>query len=192
MRVADLFLASLFIAACGNGESAPPPVQNESARLNFQQWSLPKRLDEISGLALTSDERLLAMTDEVAVIYEIDYSAGGLVKAFGSRNGIYAIHPSGALHYFECFSDGRIAGYMISDAPELTDASERQRYARSLYPQFEAWALEHRADELLGEERVPFARLVELFGQVVGDDVATDQRGQKRTVLRGASQGTTP
>ena len=60
----------------------PPPVQNESATLDFQQWSLPRRLDEISGLALTSDERLLAVTDEIAVVYEIDYSQGSLVKAF--------------------------------------------------------------------------------------------------------------
>ncbi len=53
-----------------------------SARLERQQWSLPDRLNEISGLALTADERLLSVTDEIAVVYELDYTSGRLVKAF--------------------------------------------------------------------------------------------------------------
>ena len=43
---------------------------------------MPDVMREISGLALTADERLLAVTDEVAVVYELDYDAGGLVKRF--------------------------------------------------------------------------------------------------------------
>lgn len=82
MRIVVLCLLSTAIAACGGGESAAPPVDRESATLDMQQWSLPRRLDEISGLALTSDERLLAITDEIAVVYEIDYTDGGLVRAF--------------------------------------------------------------------------------------------------------------
>ena len=73
---------SVFIAACGGEESALPPVESESASTDMQQWSLPGRLDEISGLALTADERLLGVTDEIAVVYEIDYDKGGLIKAF--------------------------------------------------------------------------------------------------------------
>lgn len=46
------------------------------------QWALPGRLLEISALAVTSDERLLAVDDEQAIIYELDYIEGGLVKAF--------------------------------------------------------------------------------------------------------------
>lgn len=52
----------------------------ESASL--MQWKLPDKLNEISGLALTADGRLLAVDDEVAIIYEIDYDNGKLVKAF--------------------------------------------------------------------------------------------------------------
>ena len=37
---------------------------------------------EISGLALTSDERLFAITDEEAIVYELDYQMGGVVKSF--------------------------------------------------------------------------------------------------------------
>jgi uncharacterized protein YjiK len=47
-----------------------------------QQWRLPDKLNEISGLALTADGRLLAVTDEAAIVYELDYSGARLVKAF--------------------------------------------------------------------------------------------------------------
>ena len=45
-------------------------------------WKLPGRLKEISGLAMTLDDRLLAHNDEKGVIYEIDYRKGIIVKAF--------------------------------------------------------------------------------------------------------------
>jgi len=47
------------------------------------QWKLPGRLQEISGLAMTPDNRLLAHTDEKGIIFEIDYRSGSIVKAFG-------------------------------------------------------------------------------------------------------------
>ncbi|RKU13129.1 hypothetical protein C6503_16405 [Candidatus Poribacteria bacterium] len=45
-------------------------------------WKLPGRLNEISGLAMTLDNRLMAHNDEKAVIHEIDYQNGVIVKAF--------------------------------------------------------------------------------------------------------------
>jgi uncharacterized protein YjiK len=48
----------------------------------MNQWRLPDRLNEISGLALTPDGRLLAVNDEVAIVYELDYDDGRIVKAF--------------------------------------------------------------------------------------------------------------
>ncbi len=45
-------------------------------------WKLPGRLEEISGLAMTVDNRLLAHNDEQGVIYEIDFRNGSIVKAF--------------------------------------------------------------------------------------------------------------
>jgi uncharacterized protein YjiK len=47
-----------------------------------QQWRLPKRLREISGLALTPDGRVMAHDDETAVIYQIDIDSGEVVKRF--------------------------------------------------------------------------------------------------------------
>lgn len=47
-----------------------------------RQWKLPDKLNEISGLATTTDGRLLAVADEAAIVYELDYEKGRLVKAF--------------------------------------------------------------------------------------------------------------
>jgi len=47
------------------------------------RWKLSNRLREISGLAMTNDNRLLAHNDEQGIIFEIDYRNGAIVKAFG-------------------------------------------------------------------------------------------------------------
>lgn len=46
------------------------------------QWRLPERLQEVSGLALTTDERLFAVADEKAVVFEMDVNKQRLIKAF--------------------------------------------------------------------------------------------------------------
>jgi uncharacterized protein YjiK len=46
------------------------------------RWLLPPALDEISGLAITADGRLLAHGDQRAEVFEIDYRRGTVVKQF--------------------------------------------------------------------------------------------------------------
>jgi len=58
------------------------PLDSES----LQQWKLPKKLKEISGLALTPDDRLFTVTDEQAIVYELDYQQGEIVKVFTLGN----------------------------------------------------------------------------------------------------------
>ena len=89
---------------------------------SMTQWRLPDRLNEISGLAMTPDGRLLAVDDEIAVIYEIDYDNGKLVKAFalgkpvikGDFEGIavadglvYLTTSSGRVYLFAEGADGQ-------------------------------------------------------------------------------------
>lgn len=45
-------------------------------------WILPHHFDEISGLALTADGRLLAQGDENSQVWEIDYRRGVVTKTF--------------------------------------------------------------------------------------------------------------
>jgi uncharacterized protein YjiK len=47
-----------------------------------QQFVLPKKLSEASGLAFTSDGRLFSHGDERGVVYQIDYSNGTIIKQF--------------------------------------------------------------------------------------------------------------
>lgn len=54
------------------------PLDPETAT----HWKLPRELEEISGLAMTGDNRLLAHNDERAIVFEIDYLKGSIVKAF--------------------------------------------------------------------------------------------------------------
>ena len=55
------------------------------------RWLLPDVLQEISGLALTSDGRLLAHGDKRGLIYEIDFRRGAIVKEFSIGDGKRAV-----------------------------------------------------------------------------------------------------
>ena len=54
------------------------PLDPETAT----HWKLPRGLEEVSGLAMTADNRLLAHNDERAIVFEIDYRSGSIVKSF--------------------------------------------------------------------------------------------------------------
>jgi uncharacterized protein YjiK len=80
-------LAGLAIVAAGLASPADSDVKDVLKRFpmdkdSMHQWSLPKKLNEISGLALTRDGRLLTVDDENAIIYELDFEGGHIVKAF--------------------------------------------------------------------------------------------------------------
>ncbi len=74
-------LLTLMVSAC-SAETPETPESDGSDQGDFKQWKLPKRLREISGLALTPDERLLAVADEKAIVYELDYQEGKIIKSF--------------------------------------------------------------------------------------------------------------
>lgn len=83
-QLAAIALLSL-IAACPQAEELQSPTKLGDFELgadSLQQWKLPKILKEISGLALTPDDRLFAINDEQATIYELDYEHGMIKKTF--------------------------------------------------------------------------------------------------------------
>jgi uncharacterized protein YjiK len=51
-------------------------------------WLMPPELNEISGLALTDDGRLLAHDDELARVFEVDPRKGVIVKSFMLGKGL--------------------------------------------------------------------------------------------------------
>lgn len=142
-RIAAFALLGLFTSACQSGQRDDSDVV---------QWRLPDRLNEISGLALTADERLLAITDEEAIVYEIDYQDGGLVKAFalgsptvrGDFEGIavldsmvWLLTSNGRLYSFREGADGERVDYQRINT-DLGDECE-----------FEGLAAEPTTDRLL-------------------------------------------
>jgi uncharacterized protein YjiK len=46
------------------------------------RWKLPDVLAEISGLAMTTDGRLLTHNDEVGLVFDVDFEAGAILKKF--------------------------------------------------------------------------------------------------------------
>ncbi len=92
---------------------------------NPKQFKLPKKLGEISGLAITDDGKLLCHDDESAIVYQLDYVTGSITRqfAFGSgflkgdfegiavkRDTIYVVNSSGTLFEFrEAAEGGRTA-----------------------------------------------------------------------------------
>lgn len=76
-------------------QSVPPAVLGESVLAGYSleaatlsQWRLPDRLNEISGLAVTADGRLLAVADEAAIVYELDLERGRIRKSFAYGNPV--------------------------------------------------------------------------------------------------------
>lgn len=83
------------------------------------RWELPRRLREISGLAMTSDDRLLAHNDEVGVVFEIDYRDQSTVKEFQLADAAGPVADD-----FEgiAVADGRI--YLVTSAGRLYESPE--------------------------------------------------------------------
>jgi uncharacterized protein YjiK len=85
-----ILLASLCATALAAADDSNRISQYAMSDDTVNQWKLPGRLREISGLALSPDGRLFAVADEEAVVFEIDYDNGGLLKAFAFGDPVFA------------------------------------------------------------------------------------------------------
>ena len=101
-------------------------VQVEStstAAAGIRRWALPDRLEEISGLSMTQDGRLLAHNDEHSIVYEINPDDGSITKSFQvgdqrkplvddfegiavSEEQVYLLTSTGRLYAFTEGADG--------------------------------------------------------------------------------------
>jgi len=94
--------------------------------------SLPKRLDEISGLAMTADGRLFTHNDENSEVSQIDYRTGRIVKRFnvgdksmkGDFEGIavagdrfFLVTSKGDLYEFAEGDDGAEVPFRLIETP---------------------------------------------------------------------------
>jgi uncharacterized protein YjiK len=94
------------------------------------RWVLPRDLREISGLALTTNGRMLMHGDEDGEVWEVDYRRGVLIKEFslgdkrvkGDFEGItvanglvFMLASNGKLYEFQEGANGAHVAYKVED-----------------------------------------------------------------------------
>lgn len=121
-------------SAGASGEAGAAPGASVLGRYDFQQparrFDLPGRLDEISGLALSSSGRLLGHDDERARIHEIDGLTGEVGKSFDLGSGevqddfegiarigerLFLVSSRGFLYEFREGADGADVPYRVTN-----------------------------------------------------------------------------
>jgi uncharacterized protein YjiK len=121
MYLFPVLLLALGLAACAETQSAPGAGlhQYDLDEAPSTRIELPPELAEVSGLAFTEDGRLLAHGDERAVIYQIDFPSGKVVKRF-------AIGDAGGPLLGD-FEDIQVVGdrvFLVTSAGVLLEARE--------------------------------------------------------------------
>jgi len=96
----------------------------------YTQFSLPKELKEISGLAMSSDGKLFCHNDEKGIIYQLDFKNGTIVNKFKlgwltvqrdfegiaiAENMFYLVTSSGVLYRFKEDGDKKTVPYDVYD-----------------------------------------------------------------------------
>jgi hypothetical protein len=96
LRTCALAIAVLSAVGCRNGEAESPDVVKREQEVKQRiaaaagsestdpvaRWIMPPALREISGIALTSDGRILAHNDERSRVFVIDPMRGVITKSF--------------------------------------------------------------------------------------------------------------
>ncbi len=114
------------------------------------QFTLPKKISEASGLAMSDDGRLFAHDDERGVVYQIDYTSGKIIKQFAlGRLGVKGDFEGIAIKekmFYLVRSDG-----VIYEFPEANDGQtvEFKTYTTSLSAKNDVEGLEYDTNCLL-------------------------------------------
>jgi len=89
--------------------------------------TLPKRLNEISGLAVTGEDRLFSHNDEIGTVYEVDIETGKILNQFylgknklkkdfegiaAVNDSLFLVTSSGVLYKFNYPDDERNVEYI--------------------------------------------------------------------------------
>jgi len=131
VRILSVLVLSLALTPAGRGQSAPPGI---TRRIDFgrrmARFDLPGRLAEVSGLAFSSDGRLLAHGDERGVVYAVDPATGTVDRGFrvgdppvvddleglaavGAR--LFLVSSAGRLYEFRAAPEGGSSPVRVTD-----------------------------------------------------------------------------
>jgi uncharacterized protein YjiK len=117
-------LSTLISQEFGFGESTL--LNYDFSNKNSRTISLPKELIEISGLAVTEDDRLFSHNDEIGTVYEVDISTGIIINEFylgkkklkkdfegiaAVNDSLFLVTSSGVLYKFKYPDDEQYVEY---------------------------------------------------------------------------------
>ncbi|GMR24989.1 MAG: hypothetical protein BMS9Abin39_0263 [Ignavibacteria bacterium] len=117
-------LSTLISQEFGFGESTL--LNYDFSNKNSRTISLPKELIEISGLAVTEDDRLFSHNDEIGTVYEVDISTGKIINEFYlgkkkvkqdfegiavAKDSLFLVTSSGVLYKFKYPDDEQYVEY---------------------------------------------------------------------------------
>ncbi len=135
MTRAFIPLLMVFVVLVSPGQKKTEPQQSVLSHYNLSdkhamKFTLPHRLSEASGLAMTADGRLFSHGDERGVMYQLDYTNGKIVKQFSlGKFGVkgdfediaikgktfYLVESSGTIYEFREGEDGGRVGFKSFD-----------------------------------------------------------------------------
>src|SRR5512134_2075673 len=86
-----LLLLTILVPGDAPAQKKKGVPQSWLARYDLQakhprQFTLPGKIKEASGLAMSADGRLFSHDDERGVVYQLDYAQGKIVKQFSIGN----------------------------------------------------------------------------------------------------------
>jgi len=192
LRRCGLVLVAAIACVPAPGDPDPPPRVVVLEAYDFDDpertFDLPGRLDEISGLALSSTGRLLAHDDERGRIHEIDPRSGDVGKSFDLGSGrtpddfegiaaagerLFLVSSGGFLYHFAEGDDGANVVYRVTD----TGLGERCEVEGLDYdPAIDALGFAcKRATE--GREHLVVHRLPLAAGAEALEPIRVDRRG---------------
>lgn len=144
MRLLGFLLLSVVLAPRSSGQERPHGLtQRVDLEHRVARFDLPGRLAEVSGLAFTSDGRLLAHGDERGIVYTVDTGTGAVDQGFrvgepavaddlegmaavGDR--LFLVSSGGRLYEFRAVPEGRASPVRVSSVG-LRDGCEAEGLA---------------------------------------------------------------
>jgi len=135
MKTFVVYFFTIWVAvSCDASAQEPKTSQSWLHRYSLQdkqpkQFGLPKRISEASGLAMTSDGRLLSHDDERGVVYQLDYNRGQIVKQFSIGN-------FGVQEDFEGIAVKKDTIYMVASNGTIFEFREGKAGDRMLFTRY--------------------------------------------------------
>ncbi len=151
-KLVILNILLLLLIACKNKKAKPYENRNSLESKKTTIVKLTHKLDEVSGVAITNDGRLFCHDDERAVIYQVNYETGKIIKRFqigkfGLESDFEGIAIAEGI-FFLLSSDGKLYQFKEGNDLEKVDFKEYNLGFSSKF-EFEGLCYDSKINSLL-------------------------------------------